>query len=348
MKRIFINNILFRVLAPAVYGTMLYIIVLLVFDSIILLYDNFFSEEVLLCVLITYLLSESMRGAILLLEKFYPFERNSTLRIVLQTSISCILSIIFVSLIIYFYFKQIIGYSHFYTELIAFNIVFLISCLFYNLLFFSIFFLDKQNNIQLIKEQTIKKNSEYKLKTFINEINPNFLFISLETLIAIIKNDPKSSDDFINRLSEIYRYKLDNKFNELIDLKSEIKSVENLIFILNLRNNNNIFVNFNIPRKYFGKKIIPNTLNIIFENIINNNIISNLQSFEVNCEISNESYLLITYRENQVLRQFENSENQFEIIESSLKYFTNRDFSMTIENKKCLIKIPLLEIEKEV
>ncbi|MBI9039335.1 MAG: histidine kinase [Bacteroidales bacterium] len=348
MKRIFINNILFRVVAPAIYGTMLYIIVLLVFDSIILLYDNFFSEEVLLCILITYLLSESMRAAILLLDRFYPFEKNSTIRILLQTSISCILSIIFVSLIIYFYFKLIIGYSHFYTELIAFNIVFLISCLFYNLLFFSIFFLDKQSNIQLIKEQTKRKNSEYKLKAFINEINPNFLFASLETLITIIRNEPKSSDDFINRLSRIYRYKLDNKFNELIDLKSEINSVEDLIFILNLRNNNNILVNFNIPEKYFNKNILPNTLNRIFENIVNNNIISNLQSFKVNCEINSKSFLLITYMENPILRNFEDAENQFEIIVSSYKYFTNRSLSKTVENKKCLIKIPLLEIEREI
>lgn len=345
MKRIFINNILFRVVAPVIYGTMLYVIILLVFDSIILLYDNFFSEEVLLCVVITYFLSESMRGIILLLEKLYPFDKNSTIRIVLQTSITCILSIIFVSLIIYLYFKLIIGYSHFFTELITFNIVFLISCIFYNLLYFGIFFLDKQNNIQLIKEQTIKKNSEYKLKAFINEVNPNFLFNTLETLITIINHDPQSSDDFIDRLSEIYRYKLDNKFNELIDLKSEIKSVENLIFILNLRYNNNIFVNFYIPNKDFDKKIVPNTLHIIIEDIINNNIISNLQSFKVNYEINNESFLLISYRENSVLRRSGNNESQFENIESSYKYLTNKSFSKTIENKKCLIKIPLLEIE---
>ena len=346
MKRIFINNILFRVVAPAIYGTMIYVIILLVFDSIILLYDNFFSEEVLLCVGITYFLSESMRGIILLLEKLYPFGKNSTIRIVLQTSISCLLSVIFVSLFIYLYFKFIIGYSHFFTELITFNIVFLISCIFYNLLYFGIFFLDKQNNIQLIKEQTIKKNSEYKLNAFINEINPNFLFNSLETLITIINNNPQSSDDFIKRLSEIYRYKLDNKFNELIDLKQEIKSVENLVFILNLRYNNNIYVNFNIPNKDFDRKIVPNTLHIIFEDIINNNIISNLQSFEVDCEINNESFLLISYRENPVIRQSGINESQFKNIESSFKYLTNKSFSKTVENKKCLIKIPLLEIEK--
>ncbi len=348
MKRIFINNILFRVVAPVIYGTMLYVIILLVFDSIILLYDNFFSEEVLLCVGITYLLSESMRGIILLLEKLYPFERNSTIRIVLQTSISCTLSIIFISIIIYLYFKLIIGYSHFYTELITFNIVFLFSCLFYNLLFFSIFFLDKQNNIQLIKEQVINKNSEYKLKAFINEINSNFLFNSLETLITIIKNNPQSSDDFINRLSEIYRYKLDNKFNELIDLKSEIKSVENLIFILNLRCNNNIFVDFNISNNDLNKKVVPNALHIIFEDIVYNNIISNLQSLEVNCEITDEHFLLISYHENPVIRQSGFNENQYENIESSFKYLTNKSFSKTVENKKCLIKIPLLEIEKEI
>jgi two-component system, LytTR family, sensor kinase len=57
MKRLFLHNLLFRIVFPPLYGMVVYVLVLLVFDSTAQLFENFFSLEVLLCVGLAYLLT---------------------------------------------------------------------------------------------------------------------------------------------------------------------------------------------------------------------------------------------------------------------------------------------------
>ena len=84
MVKNIIHNPVFRIFTPIFYGVTMYILILLIFDSIQQLSDNFFSIEVFLCVIITYLIFETLRFYALIVEKKCPVKCNVSYRISIQ------------------------------------------------------------------------------------------------------------------------------------------------------------------------------------------------------------------------------------------------------------------------
>ena len=156
--KIFLHNILFRIFTPPVFGALIYILILLIFDSLDQLINNFFSNEVLLIIILTYVLFLCMRQVIVILEKKCPIETKIRNRILIQLFINGLLSIVITTGIISFYFIFFLGYSSFSEELIIFNLVFLITSIFYNMLYFSIFFLFQKNEMVIEKERIFYDN----------------------------------------------------------------------------------------------------------------------------------------------------------------------------------------------
>ena len=157
MKKIFLNNNVFRLVTPPLYGTIIYILILLIFDSLDQLTDSFFSREVLITILLSYVLCESLRLLIILLDRKYSITRHFGIRVAIQIIAGIFCSFIVTSLFIIAYFFFIESYkilSSFLTELITFNIIFILTGIFYNLLYFSIYFLNHQNEIVLNKENS--------------------------------------------------------------------------------------------------------------------------------------------------------------------------------------------------
>ena len=108
-ERTFIHNILFRVIYPPVTGLCAYLVVLMVFDSLDQLSDNFFSREAFLLVLLAYLQTESSVLLIGILDHRLPFEMHYTLRILTQFCLAALTGIVLVSSGLLIYFRLTFG-----------------------------------------------------------------------------------------------------------------------------------------------------------------------------------------------------------------------------------------------
>lgn len=106
-----------------------------------------------------------------------------------------------------------------------------------------------------------------------NQVNPHFLFNSLNTLSGLIGKDAERAQLFVNQLSHIYRYILEQKDRELVPLETEMKFVDNYISLMKIRFGKNLQVKKHIPE---GKayRIIPLSVQMLVENAIKHNIIS--------------------------------------------------------------------------
>ncbi|MBT3207421.1 MAG: histidine kinase [Bacteroidetes bacterium] len=342
--KFFIHNIVFRIVAAPLYGTLVYILILLIFDSLEQLSDNFFSQEVLLNIVLTFLVLESNRLVIIILDKILPVDKSLNFRIIIQFILNSILSLTIVSLIISLYFYYIIGFSSFRTELITFNIIFLISSILYNMLYFSIIFLYEQNKVVLQKENTERENIEYQLQSFINQVIPEFLYRSLETLISLMKQNTKSADDLIDNLSKVYRYTLDNKHAELVSIKTELENSNNLLFVLNSNFANNIIFNKNVGNNYLSFGIIPCTVQYFIRKAVFQNIVSINQSLTIDCEIIGE-FLQLNYVKSERLIGQKEKENLLQNIQKAYSYYTENQMDIYENEKGCTIKIPLLKMD---
>lgn len=124
------------------------------------------------------------------------------------------------------------------------------------------------------REQSLREeNLKYKYRNLKAQINPHFLFNSLNTLSEMIHENINSADDYIQKLAVIYRYILDNEEKDLITLDEEIKFVKDYFLLHRERNKGKIELKINIDNA--GRfNIIPVSLQILVENALKHNIAS--------------------------------------------------------------------------
>src|SRR5205085_6620812 len=93
-------------------------------------------------------------------------------------------------------------------------------------LIYEILFLNKEREIDTkIVDQLDRERSQAELQALTNEMDPHFIFNSLNTLNHLIVNQPKQAHLFNNKLAQVYKYFLLNKTRELIPLKDEMEFI---------------------------------------------------------------------------------------------------------------------------
>jgi sensor histidine kinase YesM len=119
-----------------------------------------------------------------------------------------------------------------------------------------------------LKRETI--TSQY--ETLKNQVNPHFLFNSLNTLTALVHPDPDLAVKFIKQLSDVYRYVLDSRDKEVVPLAEELKFVEAYLFLQRIRHGENLRVQIDLPAADH-LLIAPLSLQMLLENAIKHNTI---------------------------------------------------------------------------
>ena len=136
MSKIFINNALFRVLWPPIFGVVVYFLILLINNSLFLLRENIFTEEVYISIFLSYLVFEVNRLWIIFGQRYFKFSSWGS-RVLLLIGGNTLLTLAILSISLYAYFSFVLGYSRFNTELIYFNAIFCIASWLFNLIYIS-------------------------------------------------------------------------------------------------------------------------------------------------------------------------------------------------------------------
>lgn len=135
--------------------------------------------------------------------------------------------------------------------------------------------------------------SQAKYDTLKSQINPHFLFNSLNTLSSLISIDAKKADEFINKLSRIYMYILDHQDDELVMLKEELGFAEKFAYLQSIRFDDNFSLDIKNIRNADKCMIIPFSLQLLMENIFKHNIISEQKKVRALVFIEDD-YLIVT------------------------------------------------------
>lgn len=131
-------------------------------------------------------------------------------------------------------------------------------------------FLDAEED----KQKAIREAATAKFETLKSQINPHFLFNSLNTLSTLILIDPKRADEFTSKLSNIYRYVLDNQDEDLVPVKQEIEFAGDYIKLQSIRFSGNFTFTVEDFEVDNNTMIIPLSLQLLLENVFKHNIIS--------------------------------------------------------------------------
>lgn len=222
----------FRLLAPLAFGCIVYLLVLLAFDTHSRILEDFFNQELLVCVAISYVVLEANR--LLALSQL-----RTGRRFWLLSGFKLLLALLLTSLItsagLILYFRYQLGIYNilsFYTELKVFNSVFLFIALLYQSYFLGFVWLHYQYQQQLAAEEEQKKALDQQVHQFSYAIHPDFLFAGLETVILKLREgETDQADRGITLLAELYHYFL-RRQEELVPLEEELAAVDTLYQLL--------------------------------------------------------------------------------------------------------------------
>lgn len=344
MKKVLVHNIWFRIFTPALYGILAYILILLVFDSLDQLTTNFLGTEAGLTILITYLLFGALRTITRVLEKREKLLDEPSSWILIQVSAGMLASVLISSLGITLYFIFYIGYSQFVRELVVFNIIFIITSWFYNLLYFSVVFLHMRNEKAIKREQTIHENLMHEFHGFQRDIRPELFYSAFESLLILIRTNKRSADSFIGKFSRVYRYIIEGKKQELIEVRRELEHLDNLLYLLNKKFNNKITLDIDIATSFMNYNLIPCSLQLVIEEAVFSNVIAEHSPMVLKLK-SGDNNLMVSYTSFPRLLNDNKSEDMFRM-NRAFDYYTNRKIESFSENGEVKIFIPILNLSE--
>jgi len=146
-------------------------------------------------------------------------------------------------------------------------------------------------NTQLLKVQ--KENLQSQFDVLKQQVNPHFLFNSLNVLTSLIRLEPGLAEKFTEHLSKVYRYVLENKDNELVKLTTELDFLDAYIFLINIRFMGKVAIHIDIPDPMKNCLIIPLAVQLLIENAIKHNAMSKKSPLNIEVFIDENHFLNI-------------------------------------------------------
>jgi two-component system LytT family sensor kinase len=129
-------------------------------------------------------------------------------------------------------------------------------------------------------------------ETLKSQVNPHFLFNSLNTLTVMIPRQPEVAVQFVEQMSKVFRYSLEYSGQNVIDLRDELKVVRSYLFLNEQRYEGKLKVSIDLDDAVLQKKIITQSLLMLVENAIKHNEISNENPLSV-AIYSEGAYLVV-------------------------------------------------------
>lgn len=212
------------------------------------------------------------------------FSRRFGLKLIMDILLTSVMTFASFALLLYIYYQFVAYVEVEYGSLIA---VWLITMLMLEMAYY----MSQAKRTMAIAEQAKLEAIQYQYDAFRAQVNPHFLFNSLNMLIDIIETDKDNAVKYTEALSDIYRYVLTSHKKMRVTLSEELSFLESYIHIITLKYNHflKVVIKNDIDTTKF---IIPYTLQLLVENITKHNIISENNPMEVYININDEAIII--------------------------------------------------------
>jgi len=303
-----------------------------------LLYSTFFT--VIAGLLIAYL----NLIIIHLLNNSFSWNKHALKRIGLQILFTIFLAII-ISTIVTVTVNWIDKYKEGLSSVLVVNalIFSVVNIIFMIVIEASIFFNDSKE-AKRKAENLEKELFQIKFEVLKNQINPHFMFNSLNVLSGLIENDVTKAQQFIDEFSLIYRYVLETIENPVVTLKDELEFVRSYIFLQQMRYGEDLSMEVNIPAHLLNLFLPPLSLQIVLENAIKHNVINSSKPLKIEI-FHDQSWLSVRNNiQARISSAYSSGLGQKNMVKRYLM-ISDKVPEFLVEANHYLVKLPLIENE---
>lgn len=191
-------------------------------------------------------------------------------------------------------------------------------------------------------EELKRENLQAKYQALKNQVNPHFLFNSLNTLTGVVEQRPEQSTAFIKKLSDIYRYVLEQSEQEMVSIDKEMKFVEDYIFLLKMRFEDALIFDTDLKSKN-NIKVAPLGVQMLVENAIKHNIISDEMPLQIKIYTKGDKLIVSNNLQKKKTVIAKNEPLGLENLKKRYSYLSNSSVEIISSGKDFIVKLPIIE-----
>jgi hypothetical protein len=209
------------------------------------------------------------------------------------------------------------------------------------IIFHVVYFYNRYQKNKIKEQKVIAGTASAKFDALKNQLDPHFLFNSLNVLTSLIEENPDNAQKFTTSLSKVYRYVLEQKNKDLVTVDEELDFARTYMSLLKMRFEDSII--FEIPDKASNpeSKIIPLSLQLLLENAVKHNMVTSSKPLHIRIYEENGNLVVLNnLQPKQIVKK--SSGIGLSNIKQRYELLTNRKVIINQEAKSFAIAIPML------
>lgn len=210
-----------------------------------------------------------------------------------------------------------------------------------------LYFFEKYQEALVTTEELKKSNLQSQFDSLKNQVNPHFLFNSLNTLASLIEEDKNASVKFVQKMSTVYRYLLQSNEKELTTIGKELEFIQSYIFMLKTRFDESLKVEIQIADEYKDYLVTPLTLQLLVENAVKHNVVSNENPLVIKIFVDDEKKLVVSNVLQRKTHLVKSNGVGLKNIMQRYELLGKRKVEVIVTEKRFEVKVPLMEAAVE-
>ncbi|MCB0665707.1 MAG: histidine kinase [Saprospiraceae bacterium] len=206
----------------------------------------------------------------------------------------------------------------------------------------AVYYYNKLRLAEKEKDELRRINLHTQYDSLKQQVNPHFLFNSLNTLASLISIDPDRAEKFVEEMSQVYRYLLHSNQEELVPLSQELKFIHSYLHLLQTRYGDSLKVDMLIPSNFYLYRLPPLTLQLLVENAVKHNEISTLNPLRIKIFIE-EGRMIVSNNLQRKALNLPSAKIGLANIMAKYRLLDNNSAEVLETENEFIVKLPLVK-----
>ena len=278
------------------------------------------------------------------LENRYPWATKGVRRVSIQVFLT-----LFIGLVIGFLITTASHFMNAYAEdlvrVYVFNMIVVAVC---NIVLMTLFeawiFFYRQSESEKRNLQLSRELSSIRFEVLKNQMNPHFMFNSLNVLSSLIEENTEKSQRFIEEFSSIYRYVLETIEKHVVSLEKELEFARSYMFLQQIRHGDELTWNIEIPSEWLQSFLPPLSLQLVLENAIKHNKIEGGNPFHITISVTDDRLVILNPLNPKILFKKSTGVGQ-KNLKKRYEMISDREPEFRLETSRYVVTLPLIREE---
>ncbi|MDJ1468453.1 sensor histidine kinase [Xanthocytophaga flava] len=211
------------------------------------------------------------------------------------------------------------------------------------LIYESVFFFESWKANVKKTEASARENVQSQLETLKNQLDPHFLFNSLNTLASLIDDENAPAQEYLERLADVYRYVLVSREKNTVTLEEEMNFLDAYIYLNKVRFRENLKVEKKISSNAYQQQVAPLSIQMLVENAIKHNIVSKDKPLTIKISQEDGNYLAIENNVQEKITFEKSTKVGLQNIINRYSLLTDKQVNIHKSPDLFTVRIPLLQ-----